>query len=79
MTTGYVVNLDNGHNGFCVESLLGVTHCGETFDRDAVELETFTIDGRDGDHPHSQLCYECSKVDSVALRDSVRRQEVVAE
>ncbi|WP_238593356.1 hypothetical protein [Natronobacterium lacisalsi] len=31
MTTGYVVNLDNGHDGYCVESLAGVTYCGETF------------------------------------------------
>ncbi|WP_226479183.1 hypothetical protein [Natrinema amylolyticum] len=71
MTTGYVVNLDNGHNGYCVESLLGVTYCGETFDPTAVERELYAVD-RGHDHPHNMLCFDCSKADSRKVRGAVR-------
>ncbi|QCC60734.1 hypothetical protein NP511_01975 [Natrinema thermotolerans] len=71
MTTGYVVDLDNGHNGYCVESLVGVTYCGETFDPAAVDRELYAID-RGEDHPHNYLCYDCSKADSRKIRGAVR-------
>ncbi|MCU4743483.1 hypothetical protein [Natronoglomus mannanivorans] len=71
MTTGYVVNLDNGHNGFCFESLLGVTYCGETFDPNTTQRELYAVD-RDGDHPHNTLCFDCSKVDARTVRGTVR-------
>ena len=71
MTTGYVVHLDNGHNGYCVESLEGVTYCGETFALEDHDRELYAVD-RDEDHPHSYLCFDCSKADSRAIRGSVR-------
>lgn len=67
MTTGYVVNLDNGHNGYCVEVLAGVTKCGETFERGEVDLEVFETE-RGPDHPHSKLCFDCSKADARKVR-----------
>jgi hypothetical protein len=75
MTTGYVVNLDNGHGGWCVEILRGVTYCGETFDPEAVAREPYALD-RGDEHPHNLLCFECSKVDGRRLRGAAR--EVVA-
>ncbi|SEW10538.1 hypothetical protein [Natrinema salifodinae] len=71
MTTGYVVNLENGHNGYCVESLIGVTYCGEAFDPTTVERELYAVD-RGHDHPHNTLCFDCSKVDSRTVRGAVR-------
>ncbi|MDJ1430447.1 hypothetical protein [Halostagnicola sp. A-GB9-2] len=71
MTTGYVVNLGNGHNGFCVEGLVGFTYCGRTFDPEAVDRELYSI-GRDADHPHNYLCYDCSKANSRRVRGAVR-------
>jgi len=71
VTTGYVVNLDNGHNGYCVESLIGVTYCGRTFDPKAVERELYAVD-RGHDHPHNKLCFDCSKADSRKVRGAVR-------
>ena len=64
MTTGFVVQLDNGHNGWCVESLRGVAYCGETFDPDDVEREVY----RHGDSCHDSLCFDCSKADSRRVR-----------
>jgi hypothetical protein len=71
VTTGYVVNLENGHNGWCVESLRGVTFCGETFDPDAVEREPYAVNRGDG-HPHNSLCFDCSKADSRCVRGAAR-------
>jgi len=71
VTTGYVVDLDNGHNGYCVESLVGVTYCGETFDPSAVDRELYAID-RGEDHPHNYLCFDCSKADSRKICGAVR-------
>ncbi|OVE83294.1 hypothetical protein [Natronolimnobius baerhuensis] len=71
MTTGYVVNLDNGHNGYCFESLVGLTYCGRTFDPEAVDRELYAI-GRDEEHPHNTLCFDCSKADSRKVRGAVR-------
>ena len=71
MTTGYVVNLDNGHGGYCVESLVGVTYCGETFDPETIERERYVI-GREEGHPHNMLCFDCSKANSRTLRGAAR-------
>ncbi|SEP98263.1 hypothetical protein [Natrinema salaciae] len=71
MTTGYVVNLDNGHNGDCVESLLDVTYYGETFDPEAANRELRAVD-RSHDHPHNTLCFDCSMADSRKVRGAVR-------
>ncbi|ADB63978.1 hypothetical protein Htur_5091 (plasmid) [Haloterrigena turkmenica DSM 5511] len=71
MTTGYVVNLENGHNGYCFESLLGVTYCGTTFDPATADRELYAI-GRDDDHPHNMLCFDCSKADTRTVRGAVR-------
>ncbi|MDJ1431479.1 hypothetical protein [Halostagnicola sp. A-GB9-2] len=71
MTTGYVVNLDNGHNGYCVEIIPGVTYCGGMFSPAAVDREVYAI-GRDEDHPHNYLCYDCSKADSRRVRGAAR-------
>lgn len=71
MTTGYVVNLDNGHNGWCVEILRGVTYCGEVFDRSEEKVGIFAVE-RSEDHPHCQFCFDCHKADSFALRDAAR-------
>lgn len=71
MTTGYVADLDNGHNGYCIESLVGVTYCGRTFDPEDVERELYAVD-RDHDHPHNMLCFNCSKADSRKVRGAVR-------
>lgn len=75
MTTGYVINLDNGHNGYCIESLRCVTFCGETFDPTEVEREPYTIEGRDENHRHAYLCYDCSKADSSCVRGAARGVE----
>jgi hypothetical protein len=64
MTTGFVIQLDNGHNGWCVESLRGVTYCGVTFDPDDVEREPY----RHGPSCHDMLCFDCSKADSRRVR-----------
>lgn len=72
MTTGRVVNLDNGHGGICVEALRGVTYCGETFDPEDHDLELFAVH-RDEGHPHCMFCFECSKFDSRKLRTAVRQ------
>ncbi|WP_265112302.1 hypothetical protein [Halosolutus halophilus] len=71
MTTGYVVNLDNGHNGYCFEVLRGITYCGCTFDPETVERERYAI-GRDDDHPHTTLCFDCSKADTRKVRGAAR-------
>ncbi|MDJ1433543.1 hypothetical protein [Halostagnicola sp. A-GB9-2] len=71
MTTGHVVNLDIGHNGFCVESLIGVTYCGRTFDPENHEREVYVVD-RNSDHPHNSLCFDCSKANSHRVRGAVR-------
>lgn len=71
MTTGYVVNLDNGHSGYCVESLVGVTYCSETFDPEEFDREVYAVD-RDADHPHNTLCFDCSKADSRRVRGAAR-------
>lgn len=77
MTTGRVVDLNNGHSGYCVEILTGVTYCGETFDTGAIEPEWYAV-GRDPDHRHNTLCFECSKVDSRVLRGAVRTSTEVS-
>lgn len=71
MTTGYVVNLDNGHNGYCVENLIGVTYCGRTFDPEDVDRKLYAIN-RGHDHPHNTLCFDCSKADSRKVHGAVR-------
>lgn len=72
MTTGFVVDFNNGHGGYCVEILRGVTYCGGTFDVEVVDREIFQVEGRDADHPHSHLCFDCSKADSRAVRGAAR-------
>jgi len=73
MTTGRVVNLQNGHNGVCVEVLRGVTFCGTTFDPSTVEIEQFTVDeSRGKNHRHSVFCFDCSKFDTSKLRRAAR-------
>ncbi|AFZ74537.1 hypothetical protein [Natronobacterium gregoryi] len=74
MTTGYVVNLENGHDGYCVESLVGVTYCGETFNPETVDREPYAVN-RDKDHPHSMLCFDCSKANSRTLRNTARGEK----
>ena len=76
MTTGFVVNLDNGHSGWCVESFRGFTYCGKRFDATAVEREVYAV-GRESGHPHDTLCFDCATVDSHALRGAAR--EVLAD
>ncbi|AXR79013.1 hypothetical protein [Natrarchaeobaculum sulfurireducens] len=71
MTTGYVVNLENGHDGYCIESLVGVTFCGETFDPTTDEREVYAID-RSEDHPHTYLCFDCSRANARHVRGAAR-------
>ena len=71
MTTGYVVNLDNGHGGWCVESFFGITYCGERFDVDEVDREPYAVD-RGDDHPHNTLCFDCSKADTRCVRGAAQ-------
>ncbi|WP_455448291.1 hypothetical protein [Natrinema thermotolerans] len=71
MTTGYVVDLDNGHNGYCVEIIPGITYCGEIYSPSSHDREPYAID-RGEDHPHNYLCYDCSKADSRKVRGAVR-------
>lgn len=73
MTTGFVVQLADGHSGYCVESFRGITYCGERFDPTAVEREVYAVDERiDTHHRHSTLCADCARVDSRALRGAAR-------
>ena len=71
VTTGYVVNLDNGHDGWCVESFPGFTYCGEQFDLNTANRELRAVD-RGEDHPQNYLCYDCSKADSRAVRGAAQ-------
>jgi hypothetical protein len=72
VTTGYVVQLDNGHNGWCVESLRGVAYCGATYDPEEVKREPY----RHGESCHDYLCIDCHKADSRKVRGAA--EQVVA-
>lgn len=74
MTTGNVVDLDNGHDGYCVEVIPGLTYCGESYSPSSVERETYAIE-RSEDHAHNLLCFRCSQSDSRALRAAARGEE----
>lgn len=71
--TGLVVNLDNGHNGWCVEIAPGAAYCGETFDRAEERVGIFAVE-RPPDHPHCTFCFECGKVDTRQLRKAARNR-----
>ncbi|MFW5905381.1 MAG: hypothetical protein ACOCUO_00875 [archaeon] len=71
MTTGYVVNLENGHDGWCVESIPGLTYCGQVYAPSQVEREVYALD-RGDDHPHNCLCFDCQSSDSREVRSAAR-------
>jgi hypothetical protein len=77
MTTGYVVDLDNGHDGWCVEILRGVTYCGEVFDRRDEQVGIFAV-GRSEGHPHDKRCFDCYNANSFALREAARARTGVS-
>lgn len=72
MTTGYVVDLANGHGGYCIEILQGVTACGARIPGDA-DREVYAVE-RGHEHAHNSLCFDCSKTDSRALREAARER-----
>lgn len=72
--TGRVVDLPNGHNGYCIVIGPGLCYCGETFDPQQVSPEIYAVD-RGDDHPHNYLCIDCHKCNSRKLRAAAERQE----
>ena len=73
MTSGYVVNLDDGHDGWCIESIAGLTLCGQIYAPSEVEREIYATE-RGDQHPHNTLCIDCHRLnDSHELREAARR------